>query len=194
MALYTYIITYDGGVMPNPYHGVCTLAVCKPAIRRTAKVGDWLMATGRSAAPTKEKLIYAMRVEEIMPMEDYFDEARFQVKKPNLKGSDPRCRAGDNIYSKVGNTWKQLPGGRDKDSIEKDVSGKNVLISEHFYYFGAGAVALPSGLESLIHKNQGHRCKFPEELIQKFAKWLEKDFSPGVLGESSDPAPAAPKT
>lgn len=38
--LYAYAITRDLGFAPNPFHGFCTLATCKPGIRKTAKVGD----------------------------------------------------------------------------------------------------------------------------------------------------------
>jgi len=32
--LYLYTMTYDSGFAPNPFHGICTLACCKPGIRR----------------------------------------------------------------------------------------------------------------------------------------------------------------
>jgi len=44
--LYTYCIPYDDGAAPNPYWGICTLVICKPVIRRTAEVGDWIVGTG----------------------------------------------------------------------------------------------------------------------------------------------------
>jgi hypothetical protein len=34
--LFTYTIPYDDGAAPNPFHGICTLAICKPSIRRVA--------------------------------------------------------------------------------------------------------------------------------------------------------------
>jgi hypothetical protein len=43
MKLYCYIVTHDTGFSPNPFHGYCTLACCKPTIRRTAKEGDWVV-------------------------------------------------------------------------------------------------------------------------------------------------------
>jgi len=36
MKVYSYIVAYDSGFAPNPFHGICTLACCKPTIRRTA--------------------------------------------------------------------------------------------------------------------------------------------------------------
>ena len=34
--LFTYKVMHDGGSAPNPYSELCTLAICKPAIRRVA--------------------------------------------------------------------------------------------------------------------------------------------------------------
>ena len=42
--LYLYVVDRDFGFAPNPFHGVCTLATCKPKIRKFAKVGDWIIA------------------------------------------------------------------------------------------------------------------------------------------------------
>ena len=39
MKLSAYIVSTDAGLAPNPFWGVCTLAVCKPRIRRFAEVG-----------------------------------------------------------------------------------------------------------------------------------------------------------
>lgn len=40
MKVYSYIITHDSGFSPNLFHGVLTLACCKPMIRRSAEVGE----------------------------------------------------------------------------------------------------------------------------------------------------------
>jgi hypothetical protein len=83
----------------------------------------------------------------------------------------------------------RMPGPRLPEVFEKDVAGKNVLLSTHFFYFGANAVDFPKPLQSLIHNNQGHRNSFPEALIRQFASWLEGLHKPGIHGEPSDPPP-----
>ena len=35
--LYSYVFDHDYGFAPNPFHGVCTLATCKPSIREHAE-------------------------------------------------------------------------------------------------------------------------------------------------------------
>jgi hypothetical protein len=34
--LFSYTVRVDDGAAPNPFRGLCTLAICKPAIRRGA--------------------------------------------------------------------------------------------------------------------------------------------------------------
>lgn len=43
LKLYSYVVARDFGFAPNPFHGYCTLATCKPDIRATASVGDWVI-------------------------------------------------------------------------------------------------------------------------------------------------------
>ena len=43
MNFYVYVVAKDGGFAPNPFHGVCTLACCKPRIRSRARIGDWVL-------------------------------------------------------------------------------------------------------------------------------------------------------
>jgi hypothetical protein len=41
MQVYSYVIDHDPGFAPNPFHGICTLAGCKPKIRQYTEVGDY---------------------------------------------------------------------------------------------------------------------------------------------------------
>ncbi|MCY4463553.1 MAG: hypothetical protein OXC26_24640 [Albidovulum sp.] len=44
--MYIYVVDRDFGFAPNPFHGVRTLACCKPGIRSPAQVGDWVFGVG----------------------------------------------------------------------------------------------------------------------------------------------------
>lgn len=37
MRVFSYIVSKDFGHAPNPFHGVCILACCKPAVRRSTE-------------------------------------------------------------------------------------------------------------------------------------------------------------
>lgn len=53
MRLFSYVVRFDSGFAPNPFYGYCTLATCKPPIRRTALVGDWIIGTGSASQEVK---------------------------------------------------------------------------------------------------------------------------------------------
>src|SRR5712692_10528871 len=44
--LYSYVVARDYGFAPNPFFGFCTLATCKPEIRKAAAIDDWVIGTG----------------------------------------------------------------------------------------------------------------------------------------------------
>ena len=46
MKYFAYILAFDSGFAPNPFYGYCTLADCKPKIRKQAQVGDWIIGLG----------------------------------------------------------------------------------------------------------------------------------------------------
>lgn len=97
MRVFTYILAHYGGFAPNPFHGVLTLACCKPAIRRTARPGGWVI--GITPKQLGHRLAYAMQVAEVLPLADYFDAPRFAAKKPDRSGRSRRmARCGDNCY------------------------------------------------------------------------------------------------
>ena len=74
--LYSYILRIDDGAAPNPFWNVCTFTVCKPAIRRTAKIGDWIIGTGSKNSncndgnthDLSDSVVYAMRVSNKMTL------------------------------------------------------------------------------------------------------------------------------
>src|SRR6266567_355065 len=72
--LFSYCIPYDDGAAPNPFWGLCTLAICKPIIRRVANIGDWIVGTGSVNSPIRDisgKVVYAMRVTQKKTMGEY---------------------------------------------------------------------------------------------------------------------------
>jgi hypothetical protein len=180
MRIYRYILPYDGGTAPNPFDGVCTLAICKPAIRRTAAIGDWIM--GFHAAPMERgHVIYAMQVGEILTFAKYWRDPRFATRKPSASNSHP-----DNIYKSARHTdgtqsMQQVRNHVHDESHEKrDISGKRVLVSRRFWYFGKSSVEpdkrLPPDLMHLAPATEGHVVdahRKPDD-IQCVVEWLEQ--------------------
>src|SRR5690606_8959470 len=77
--LYSYVLRHDDGEAPNPYRGTCTLTICKPDIRRTAEVGDWVVGTGSKNSRLKDgntydfsdSVVYAMKITRKLSLADY---------------------------------------------------------------------------------------------------------------------------
>ena len=74
--IYLYKMTVDNGGAPCVYDGKLSLAICKPAIRMSAEKGDIVLGfAGNSLYPeTKNCLIYAIKVEDVLPGGDYYTD------------------------------------------------------------------------------------------------------------------------
>jgi len=180
MKIYSYVVKSDSGFAPNPFWGYCTLATCKPVIRRTAKKGDWVIGTGSVKNVGHNKLIYAMKVTEVMPLEDYWDDKRFAKKKP---GKRIKESVGDNIYYRdeegIGQHFPSIHSYSDREDLKSkchDLKGKNVLISQsgNFYYFGRNAPKIPESLLCLIKRGPSHKCNFPQDVVNEFLRWTQE--------------------
>lgn len=157
--LYIYVIDRDFGFAPNPFHGYCTLATCKPGIRKSARVDDWVMGVGGKRLQAVGKCIFLMRVTEKRIFEEYWTDTRFQIKKP-LRNGSAVMMVGDNIYHKdlTKGDWLQedshhsnTDGSTNIDNLLRDTQANNVLISKDFFYFGCDAPQV--NLESINYKN-----------------------------------------
>lgn len=186
MKLFSYIIKNDYGFSPNPFWGKCTLACCKPVIRRTANIGDWVVGIRGKAlynklgmekttdASTVYRIIYAMKVAEKINFDDYFKE--YKEKRPDYSKTESIYKRGDNIYKPFGNSeYKQLTSmhsGKNKEIKQKrDLSGKFVLIADQFYYFGSKPIEIPENLSSLIC-GRGHKSNFDKPTQDIFREFI----------------------
>lgn len=176
--LFSYCIPVDDGAAPNPFWGVCTLAICKPVIRRTAKVGDWIVATGAKNVNGRNlsgKVIYTMQVTEVMTMAEYdtWSQNHRPEKLPDLENTDITRRVGDSIYDFSFGHPKQRRGVHNSGNTKTDLGGERVLLSRNFYYFGDQPISLPSGLlQEIIHQTQGHKVNANEGKLEPFLQWL----------------------
>lgn len=178
MTLFSYTIPVDDGAAPNPYWGTLTLAICKPVIRRTAKIDDWIVATGSKnteLGDLQHKIVYAMKVTNKMTLEQYDEYCRKILPKkiPNVKSSDTRFHIGDCIYDfTIDPKGKLRPSVHGLGNVATDLGGKNVLLSDHFYYFGNRPIDLPKKFHRIVKSNQGHKSKSNNDIAQDFVKWI----------------------
>lgn len=197
LRLHSYVVKRDYGFAPNPFYGFCTLATCKPIIRRTALVGDWIVGTGSKEQDREGRIVYAMRVGETMSYDEYWKDRRFRDKRPNLRGSKKQA-FGDNIYSrdKTGR-WRQVDshhslsdGTPNQRNIDHDTQSDRVLISDTYVYWGGSGPLIPKRLRRFqgfdLCGGRGHKNSFPEQMITEFVAWLQTQGETGYCGVPLD--------
>lgn len=183
--IYSYVLRFDDGGAPNPFWDTCTLTICKPAIRRKASIGDWVIGTGSKNSKCSDGivydlsdcLVYAMKITDIKTLEEYdiFCKTSLPNKIPNWGSSDWQLRMGDCIYDySKGFDPVIRKSVHNEQNRRRDLSGINSLLSNNFYYFGERAMFLPTDLKELIKRNQGHKKIENPDLISRFEKWIEK--------------------
>lgn len=181
--LFIYVVRRDFGFAPNPFHGVCTLATCKPDIRKSAQVGDWVMGVGGARLKATGTCLYLMKITEMTTFDEYWVDSRFRLKRPLRNGSS-LMMVGDNIYHRnVEGIWLQEDshhsnpdGSSNMTNLKTDTRSHNVLISTHFYYFGSRAPHVD--LKSIGYKPIRNYRKFSlnDNAVSGFIDNIEREF------------------
>jgi len=195
--IHSYVVRYDSGFAPNPFYGYCTLATCKPSIRRSASVGDWVVGSGSNDRTVRRggHLVHAMRVTDTLTFDEYDADPRFGPKKPFRNGSRKQS-CGDNIYFRNGPEapWQQrdsfhsLPDGSlNPDHVCRDTGVNRVLISDDFVYFGGEGPKFPEDLKDqqgrlLCKKGIGLTTFDDPILVAGLEQWIRSLGATGYQG------------
>lgn len=197
--LYSYVVVRDFGFAPNPFYGWCTLATCKPNIRRVAQVGDWVVGSGSVARQQPAKLVYLMRVKEALTFDDYWLDPRFLAKRPSFDGSTKQAY-GDNIYHRAGadQPWLQenshhshLDGTPNEANVANDTQANRVLVANDFTYWGGTGPTIPERFRGFV-AGRNHKSNFTPQSIEDFLAWARSFDESGCLGTPLkwEPSPA----
>ena len=181
--IYSYILREDWGGAPCIENGLLSLAICKPAIRRTAKKGDWItMFAGAKIAGkgVRDRLYCMFEVSDVITMQEYGENHTNRMD----------CIFDQNLeyINKIG-----IHG--DKYLQERDLRGKNVLLSTNFIFFGkmdnntTTGIEIDKNFKDMIPYGKGHQNqknkKFREELPKYFEN-LSKKYGKGKIGKHFD--------
>jgi Nucleotide modification associated domain 2 len=183
--IYSYILKHDSGAAPNPFWKICTLTICKPAIRRKAQIGDWIIGTGAKSVKCKDgrcldlsgRAIYAMKVTDKKTLHEYniYCKKSLPNKIPTGRTTDWRIHVGDCIYDYSSDKVPKIRKGvHNEANMKNDLSGKFALLSKDFYYFGREPKPLPPCLRNIIKRFQGHRVIEQQSQVILFEKWIRK--------------------
>jgi hypothetical protein len=187
MRLFSYCIPIDDGAAPNPFHGRCTLVICKPKIRRVAEIGDWVVGIGSknvNGFDYSGKLVYAMKVTEKLDMQFYDEQCRLLglPKIPNMTSPDYIRKLGDCIYDFSNSAEPVIrPSVHTEANRKTDLGGKYALRSDHFYYFGDHAELIPDRFSVLIRQGRNHQSKMNESIKEEFIEWVTGTFERNKL-------------
>ena len=188
------MVARDFGFAPNPFFEVCTLATCKPKIRKNACVGDWIVGTGSAAHGRTGRLVFAMKVQETLSFSEYWHDERFLSKRPSMRGSKKQG-FGDNIYHRATKSGKWIQadshhshedGTPNYANVKNDTSADRVLAAKHFVYWGGSGPQIPkkfrhwSGTD--ICALRGHKVNFPTPMVDAFVNWIEQRGEWGLCG------------
>jgi len=194
--IYMYVVDRDFGFAPNPFHGYCTLATCKPVIRKKAEVEDWVIGMGGARLKATGRCVFAMSVTEKLTFNEYWLSPRFLDKRPVRNGSQ-KMMVGDNIYyfDEATGEWQQADshhsnadGTVDQYNLVRDTRADNVLISRHFFYFGREAPVIPKALLNAIgYKNRRAHWVFEYTEAGRIVEWLQNSFRGALNQVSGDP-------
>lgn len=172
MKVYRYVITVDDGGAPNFEPPFTTLAVCKPEIRRCAQAGNLVIGfAGRPLSSDPHAVRWAGVIGEQMPFADYWNDLRFQNKKPGF------ARMPDNIYQPTGSGLQQVPNAKHSPkNIRTDLSGQFVLVFDRVWYFGPSNPGLPAkfGLRIVGGRRHHRVTEISSRCWSELERWLDE--------------------
>jgi len=186
MNIYTYVIMTDRGSAPNYDPPFTTLAICKPVIRRGAQLGDVVLAfTGSTLSPEPHSVCWAGVVAEKLTLEEYWNDRRFEGKKPN-SSSTP-----DNIYQPKDDGLLHVSNNsHGPGAFTRDTSGQYVLIFNPSWYFGSGGPLMPAefGLRMTSGRRAHRKSEFLPNQWMELRTWLDNGersyVSMGAISDS----------
>lgn len=203
--LFTYKVAHDGGSAPNPFYRLCTLAICKPAIRRVAKKGDVIVGLG-CGKEDESRIVYCMVVDEVVSWADYIEGCKLGKltginlnNHQNLKGKIPKNEndQGDCIWKDSKAYFPPLDswsGHEGKEDFERDITnGANVLIGKTYWYFGKGDIHPIKLSEDLKHiiPGRGHRSNSNNNFSERFVNFFNEQLVKNnitTIGKMGTPA------
>jgi hypothetical protein len=174
--VFIYKLRTDNGGAPAVYRGRLSLAICKPRIRATAEIGDWIIGIAGESLHPDSGLLYIAQVDEILEDGQYYRDARF-ARRPDAvyewKGTrlklrvDPRFHGAEDAFRDIG-TGPRYPQAR-------------VLLSSRFRYYGRATSDWYAAVSPLAHqmgqaRGIGHKVHLSEVEYKAWMKVIRAAF------------------
>lgn len=171
--IYVYKLRYDDGTAPCVENGLLSLALCKPAIRATAAVGDTIVGFAAKSMCRDQRLVYAAVVTRKLTGGAYYRE-------PAWRGR------GDCIYVWRAGAFRRRADAAihvSDDDMAIDLGEApayrraNVLISDNYRHFAESRPAdyrdaYPALARMVDALGQGHRIHHGERVRDEIERYL----------------------
>ena len=175
-SVWSYVLARDVGMAPCVQDGMWTLGLCKPRVRASAQVGDYVVAIWTTSLHGSASYVHSVaKIDRADSLVAYYGRGglprRDQIYK--VDGGVIRHR-GDVIYHNSGT----LAGEQQR----KDKQGK-VLVSEHFATFRASnppSILDYEHLREITHSGIGQR---KDALTTEVVADLERLIGRGSSGQ-----------
>lgn len=148
-------------------------------------VGDLIVGCGSSKLKLVGRVIFAMRVAEKITFQEYWDDPRFERRRPTFSAGKARA-FGDNIYHRnAAGAWVQedshhsfTQGGWNALNADRDLGADAVLIGTDFTYWGRCAPEIPPQLRNFADDDlyphvRDFRNSYSEAFIAETLKWFD---------------------
>jgi hypothetical protein len=179
--IFVYKMTTDNGGAPCVQGGLLSLAICKPMIRRKAKVGDWVIGLG--GMKLGEGIIYVARVTGTAGSEYY--QVREFARRPDCIYHF----RDDGLARKQSAAYHKNPANLATDlGTGPEYRNARVLLSLDFRYFGKRREAVPPDLKAFADSiGRGHRVNHDparrKALVSLIGALWQKHTGQMVIGE-----------
>jgi hypothetical protein len=167
--VYVYKIVVDNGGAPCVHNMLLSLAICKPAIRRTAQAGDVIFAFGTNAEAPANRLVYIAEVTERVSEGLYYTREDCSLRPDCIYERSPNGRLVRKTDARHHNQADVRP--RDVGRYP-EYQNAVVLISADFRYFGGSGNAdwkhnCPNLADLVENMSQGHRVDHPAKIYRE---------------------------
>ena len=170
-SVYFYIQTSDIGINPCIYEGILSIATCKPKIRESVNIGDYIISViGKGMKGYKfdeEKDYQILWIGKVSQKPIHEEYARIYPNRPDTK---------ENPY-------------HTSEQCKIDKSSKYIIICNEFIFLGKNFISCPSEFHNLIpgypRGTQGHIKNSDKKLVNNIHSWYEslKESGSGKIGE-----------
>ncbi len=159
--IFRYILVADHGIAPCPADGLITLATCKPTIRRTAAVGDWVLGF-RPGSLHRGLLLWGGQVQKIMSHGEY--ERAHRGRPDALYAERP-----DGDFDRIDPSYHPTEA-----EMVRDLSGPVLIFDPTLSVHLSGQpIQLPNDLLHLAAAGRGHLVNgVQKDDVLRLATWL----------------------